>query len=274
MQRLFAAGSVSLDTEVRKADQTEWQELKDTPLRQIMEQAANRSPAEAKLSRPPDLKRVGGLANWLVASAYFYAALMFYQQVVTGLVWLYVTGTFAPASEGYRSVLIVMSSIAPISGIVLFGTFISTAFAYGFFFSNCLHNLKEVGAPEATSSPMETWTWFFVPIAAWFQPFTVFKEVWDGSLGQADQDTNQRGLIISWWTCWLIANISSFFLNLYNRYASTAVNIEDFSAVQVFLELGYGVLFSVAAILLARIAPKVAGAQKYIRQNGGLSVFD
>ena len=276
LKQYISNGLLKPDTPVRSISMGDWAALSQTDLVRLIHIVERKKELAGDIKpRHITLKSVGGLSIWLVVSLCAYALMMLYVSVITVLAWSYATGIFAPQGDAYYSLLVVLGNLIGAAFALTFLSFLSCAFAFSFFYSYCLHNLKKIGAPEAASSPMEAWSWLFVPVAAWFQPYFVFREVWMGSMNNAEHNNHRPLLLGSWWFAWVIGNIGSFVYNIYSQINSgQRYQLTDFTLAEISMETIARIFLVIAALCLIRITLFTSAAQKQVRSQGGLSVFD
>jgi len=72
-------------------------------------------------------------------------------------------------------------------------------------------NVRALGAARPDFSPGWAVGWWFVPIAAWFQPFRVLRQAWrasDASLGTEESEdwrhAGMSGWLAVWWILYLV----------------------------------------------------------------------
>ncbi|MEO1028996.1 MAG: DUF4328 domain-containing protein [Pseudomonadota bacterium] len=271
----LSRGTLTPESKVRPIHSDEWQPLSGSSLNRLIDTSQNDENSTARPPKVVEIKPVSALSTWFVVSASIYAAAITLTTVSTALLWLYVSRTFAPEGGPYLNLLVTLNSLLQPGYWITILVFVSSASAYGFFYSYSLHNLRQLNAPEATSSPPSAWTWYFVPIANWFVPVSVFREIWSGSMSQSGMDPGRSQLIIAWWACWIIGNVGKTILNTINRFnGTTGKLLQDYSIIEIGLECGLSLLMAAAAICLVRLTITVASAQKQIKENGGWSVFD
>lgn len=58
------------------------------------------------------------------------------------------------------------------------------------------------------SRPKAIWSWF-VPGVNLLLPYRVVAEIWQAS--KPDDDNSGRGLLVGWWTCWIVSLFASLF---------------------------------------------------------------
>lgn len=102
-------------------------------------------------------------------------------------------------------------------------------------------NVPALGAARPDFSPGWAVGWWFVPIAAWFQPFRVIRQAWragDDALGTEESEDWRQAGVSGWAAVWWVGHI------LVTPFWSGAAGMPD-SAVMEAEELG-----DVAAVVL------------------------
>ena len=64
-------------------------------------------------------------------------------------------------------------------------------------------NLPAIGAHGLKFTPAQAIWWWFVPVASYWQPYRVVREIWQRS-GPAGSRTR---LVVLWWTLWIVSNL-------------------------------------------------------------------
>jgi len=100
---------------------------------------------------------------------------------------------------------------APIAlfGLVQFVGFAAAAIAVLRWIYLADNNARALGAEDLSGSPGWAVGWFFVPLANLIMPYTTVRDMWKASVNPKDwQAENGESLVILWWACWLISQIS------------------------------------------------------------------
>src|SRR2546423_1377035 len=74
------------------------------------------------------------------------------------------------------------------------------AIAFPVWMHRAYRNLPAVGAHGLKFTPAQAVWWWFVPVASYWQPYRVVREIWQRS-GPAGTRTR---LVVVWWTLWLV----------------------------------------------------------------------
>ena len=94
--------------------------------------------------------------------------------------------------------------------IVYLAVFIAAAAAFIVWahrVSTNLHPLREAGDAYQEYSPVKAVVWWFVPIAWYWMPYRVMKEIWRRSHFQQVQPSS--ALLTLWWVFWCAGNLLS-----------------------------------------------------------------
>lgn len=60
--------------------------------------------------------------------------------------------------------------------------------------------------PKPEITPGWAVGYYFLPIVNWFRPYQGMKEIWQYSFNF----TRKGAIVIGWWLCWVIGNITSY----------------------------------------------------------------
>ncbi len=94
------------------------------------------------------------------------------------------------------------------------GSFIAlvvSAITISFWLYRAHSNMREAGVTGLRFTPGWSVGWYFIPLANFVMPFLAMKELWQGSHGQAiDESTSAPSILWFWWLAWLAASITSF----------------------------------------------------------------
>jgi hypothetical protein len=82
-------------------------------------------------------------------------------------------------------------------------------------------------SPGMSMSPGWNVGWFFVPIATWFRPFEVVREIWRVSNDPANPgEPESPSFLRAWWAFWLLTSVLgtlSFRVQIHAKTVGTAI---------------------------------------------------
>lgn len=239
--------------------------------------AANQKAEEARtrqIKPQGETRSVSGFQKWLQISLMMYAigaivgmtisawTLYFYHQVKTGVF------------EGNENALNQTANLIDTSALVIVSltviTFLSSAIAYSRFFHRCVVNLHAMHSRHVSSSPHESWAWYFVPILSLWKPLGVFQEVQEGSHYAAGDKHPGAHWVAIWWGSWIIGIILT---NIADGFTQLGNGIDKFS-IGVTISLLAGLCLATAALSLRFLVGQIGPAHEQARLSGNISVFD
>ena len=67
------------------------------------------------------------------------------------------------------------------------------------------HNARQLGAADMDFTPMRAVGWYFVPVAWFWKPYEVMKEIWRASVDPSDwRGASVSRLLRYWWVLWIV----------------------------------------------------------------------
>ena len=118
-------------------------------------------------------------------------------------------GTFASAEEAVASAEASDFRQAVVGGIQMLIYLVSGIWILRWIYL-ANQNVRELGAAGMRFSPGWSVGWYFVPIMNLWKPYQAMKEIWQASERPRDwQRTMSPGLLVAWWTLWLLASGAS-----------------------------------------------------------------
>jgi len=87
--------------------------------------------------------------------------------------------------------------------VVWLAALVIAAIAFLVWIHRAYRNLPAVGATGLKFTPAQAVWWWFVPVASYWQPYRVVREIWQRS-GPAGTRTR---LVVVWWTLWIVSNV-------------------------------------------------------------------
>ncbi|MCA8892023.1 MAG: DUF4328 domain-containing protein [Hyphomonas sp.] len=155
-------------------------------------------------------------------------------------------------------------NVMTVSGWLLFLTAIATFTMVGRFTYRAQKNLFTVGSPIAKMAPGWTVGWYFIPIAAIWQPFLGMSQIYRGTYAAIGEAGKSTTLLAVWWGAWISLNVPDWISRVW----------EDSLMMTYILQLADTALGVTAALALARILGQVAERQALLLRGGVALVFD
>ena len=129
--------------------------------------------------------------------------------------------------------------------------FLLTAVCYCRWIYRAVVNSQGFGARGMKDGPGWTVGWYFVPIMNFFRPYQNMREIWQVSGDPRNwQAEESSGLLVIWWTCWIVSGILSNF-GIFSGLATTVAGFHALSLIfilSILISLGT----TIAAIKLTR----------------------
>ena len=152
-------------------------------------------------------------------------------------------------------------------------TAVATAIVFLMWMHRASSNLVSLGSHGQRYSPRAGIIWWFVPIAWFFIPFQVTKEIWKGSVPrqsvddcEAWQNTATPMLMVFWWGIWLLDWLCS--LTLAILPLSGLVTSTDDYIRHGWLSFFSGLIIIAAGVLLFKIVRRITKNQEVSRAGG------
>jgi len=155
-------------------------------------------------------------------------------------------------------------NLAILSDWLIFATALTTFILVGRFTYRAQKNLFTINSPFAKMSPGWTVGWYFIPIAAIWQPFMGMSQIYRGSYAAVGEKVPEGSPLPIWWGAWLLMNVPDWFRT---AWAASAM-------MQYALLIASIALSMTAAIFLMRILADVAEKQTLLQGGGVANVFD
>lgn len=127
-----------------------------------------------------------------------------------------------------------------------------------------MKNLFTINSPAAEMPPGWTIGWYFVPVAALWQPVMGMSQIWRGSHAAVGEPA-PGGYIPLWWGCWIAMSVPNWVSQV------TAEAAPPVSFVMWALGAALGIT---AALTLRRIIARIADCQARLLTGGIATVFD
>jgi len=151
-----------------------------------------------------------------------------------------------------------------ILAIALLGLLIGTTVCFLRWFRRAYTNLKRGGRRIAHSDGWAVGAWF-VPILNVFRPYTIMKEVWDGTHQLAYNQQPSHKLVVWWWTAFVFSSIMGRTVNNSSRHAETVQQLETASIFDAIHTIFVILFIALTIACIKRIA--VAEEQLLLRQQ-------
>lgn len=220
---------------------------------------------------------VSGFATWLEYSLYGFClfcvlkvladfnALSFFSEVQNGA---FSSSARDAAAEGNR-----VDQVAALATLGFFFTLLSSALAYGFFFSRSLKNLQAVHEADRDMKPFGLWAWYFVPIMSLWKPLEGFSEVRYGSRRAEGKGDDASGLVGIWWAAWIGYLIIS---NVADRLLTSGLESGEVETLVLaaYTDIAAMIVAFVAAYILVRFVGEIARGQEQVQFMSSASAFD
>jgi len=155
-------------------------------------------------------------------------------------------------------------NLAILSDWLIFATAITSFVLVGRFTYRAQKNLFTIHSPVAKMAPGWTVGWYFIPIAAIWQPAIGMSQIYRGSYAAVGEKVPEGSPIRIWWGAWLLMNVPDWFTTVWS----------DSAVMQYALLLASIGLSIVAAVFLMRILSEVAEKQDLLQRGGVANVFD
>lgn len=136
--------------------------------------------------------------------------------------------------------------------------------------ANC--NARQLGAANLRFEPVWTVAWYFIPVANFWKPYQVMREIWQTSVNAAHWDAQKVSLFLPcWWTLWLISNALE---QAAYRTAKRADDLESFLFANSVAQVAELVSIPLSIILLLIIRRIYTGQMNQFRGKDVAGVFE
>jgi hypothetical protein len=120
-------------------------------------------------------------------------------------------------------------------------------------------NARALGAQGMEFSPGWSIGWYFVPFANLWKPYQAMREIWQASGSPQNwQQQPSPGLLVAWWTLWLVSNAAS---NAAFRMSLRAEELSELLAANTMM-LTSDLLDIPLAIVMLAIIHRISGMQR------------
>ena len=96
-----------------------------------------------------------------------------------------------------------------ILSVLVVVNFVAAVVAFLMWMHRASTDLQHLGVDEQKYSPRAGVIWWFVPIASWWMPYRVLREIWHGSLRYRERTPP---MFTIWWWLWCIYVVFSWVL--------------------------------------------------------------
>jgi Domain of unknown function (DUF4328) len=139
--------------------------------------------------------------------------------------------------------------------IALFVIYLLTFFSW---VHRANYNARELGANGMRFSPRWSVGWFFMPIANFWKPYQVLKEIWQASSDPAHWQKQYGGRIVRWWWClyllqWFIAISFTAFLFYSESVEQVSSNLTPSDVLTIALDVSGIVSTCIVIAMLGKI---------------------
>jgi hypothetical protein len=118
-------------------------------------------------------------------------------------------------------------------------------------------NLAAAGLFGLRYSPGWAVGWYFIPIANWFKPFGVMRELWNASHGATDHyDSASPATLKLWWACYIVPNLMTAISEVIAR------RNPEFARTDEWITMAASGVLIASALLLARLIAQITSAQR------------
>lgn len=125
-------------------------------------------------------------------------------------------------------------------------------------------NLFTIGSPYPKMAPGWTVGWYFIPVAAIWQPLLGMMQIYRGTFAAVGEKDPSLTLLFIWWGAWLSMNAPNWFVQIWPE-----------SMMVQFGLLMIGIVIGITAgVTLIRILGRIAERQELLLQGGVATVFD
>ena len=131
--------------------------------------------------------------------------------------------------------------------------------AWMYWSSKNIAPLRGYDARYQRYSPFQAVVWWFVPIAWYWMPYKVMREIWRESL--AEGDAHRPPLLVFWWAAWIMANIvgNPLAWSIFEvGYTDIHVLIRD-----SYRQVASAAIMAIAAILAMLVVRTITVAQEH-----------
>jgi hypothetical protein len=175
--------------------------------------------------------------------------------LVPAAFYSFYTYSTLPAGVNPNETLFASDVVAAIVSLVQFLLAIITTITFFCWIYRTNKNLRALSDAWMTFTPGWSVGWFFIPIANFFKPYQVMKELWNASHGKEATDPSLVGW---WWALWLLSN---FVGRLASRLVTSPNDASGYaaSAMTDVISNGFAVVvYVVELMLVTRIAAAYA----------------
>jgi len=160
--------------------------------------------------------------------------------------------------------------MAAYGALAFFFIFIASAIVLMFWIYRAAANLHSVQRDALAFSPGWAVGWNFVPIACFWKPFDVVRQIWFASCNmQKAHREPLPSMFHFWWGCWLAALI----INWSGAFNDPDPGILGISSTEMASVTGFYSALAASCFFLFRIVREITRAQKTLMSNTA-SVFE
>jgi Domain of unknown function (DUF4328)/GYF domain 2 len=215
-----------------------------------------------------EVRDLQGLFGWLRFCMYAFVvtSAVYFLAIVGELLFFAALKNNSFASEEQKfAVASWVDALVRFTAMGVLITFVPSAIVYLRFVFRAMKNLHVTKAEAVTISPGWAVGWNFIPIAWFWKPLQVMREIWRGYYG-LEAKAAVPGKIGWWWAFWLIMNITAY-INLRLQVGSgslsqtRSLNVDMYVAA-IWFDVVSTLTGIFAAVIIVGILQKVVEAQR------------